>query len=1104
MSDEMRVQPFDALLHWILSELGANDSIFGIQRSLFHTPRPGAPYATEMFGHHLATPIGPAAGPHTQLAQNIVSAWLSGGRFMELKTVQIMDELEIPRPCIDMEDEGYNVEWSQELKLEQSADEYVKAWVLIHVLRRVLGLEDTPFGTIFNMSIGYNLQGILSPAMQRFMARLGDASQEIALLQETLHSRFPDSLIPRSPIPSQITNSVTLSTMHGCPPDEIEAIARYLLEERGLHTTVKLNPTLLGKQAVMDILHNHLGYCEIDIPDRVFEHDLQYDRAVTLIQSLKKTAAEQGLTFGIKLSNTLAMANHKDSLPGDEMYMSGRALYPITMNLFHKLVHEFDGDLNVSYSAGADALNVATILACGARPVTAASDLLKPGGYSRFVQWLAKLEDTMGARNVSSLDELAQNRMATLQAVATEALDNPRYKKSYFPFGLPKVASGLELFDCIAAPCVEPCAVCQDVPEYAWLIAQGEYDRALEVILHRNPLPGITGYVCTHLCQTKCTRNNYDQPVAIRALKRFAFEHGQTDIRESGSPDSPIPDARSAIPRVAVIGSGPSGLAAAYFLAVNGVRVTVFEARETPGGMLAIAPHFRIPTHVVQEDIERITDLGVELVLNHRVTESPEALLSQGFGAVYIASGFQKDATLDIDGIEGEGIFTALRFLERVACGEKPDLGSKVLVIGGGNTAMDAARTAQRLTGNPSTVVYRRTLAEMPAEEEELQWLFEEGNLLIELAAPTQIILKEGRVTALECVRNELGEPDPDGRRRPVAVPGSEFRIEADAIILAIGQQPDLTFLDGTAVSFRKDGAIVTDPESRIPNTQALYAGGDVTRGPDIIIGACADGRLAGEAICRQFGIPFQPPFMGMPELSHQDILEVKRMRAQKVAQYVPDMLPMARRHGFEPVEATLSEPAARAEAARCLQCSSFCDKCVEVCPNRANYTFLMAPVRWTLPVLASKDGGVEVVGSEPFQVVQARQILHIDDFCNECGNCATFCVHHGKPYTDKPRLFLQEVDFALEDHNAFFIKGSTIRRREGGQEAKLTRQHGGFTFESEQVRVGLSVDRGTGKWEIGESVLKEAFEGTLSLKEAAEMAVVLEGVTASLPFLSA
>ena len=678
MSDVMRVQPLPVLLDWMLKELKARDSIFGIHRSLFYTPRPDAPYAIDDFlGHYLATPIGPAAGPHTQLTQNIVCAWLSGGRFIELKTVQIMDELEIPRPCIDMEDEGYNVEWSQELKLSQSAGEYIKAWVLIHILRRVLGYEgQVPFGTIFNMSVGYNLEGIKSPPMTRFMDRLCDASEEIADIQTELKRTFPQ--FADLEIPARITDNVTLSTMHGCPPDEIEKIARYLLEERGLHTFVKLNPTLLGKDEVMRILHDDLGFREIEIPDSVFEHDLQYDQAVELIRSLKEVAAKRGLVFGVKLSNTLAMANHKGVLPGEEMYMSGRALYPITMNLFWKLAREFDGDLNVSYAGGADALNVTEILAAGARPVTVASDLLKPGGYSRLLQYLENLEAEMKRRGARNLDELARDRLASLERAAAAARKDPRYKKSYFKYGLPKVESGLEPFDCITAPCRERCAVHQDVPEYAWLIAQGDYDRALEVILARNPLPGVTGYVCTELCRTRCTRNSYEEPVAIRALKRFAAEHGQ--------PPRPTP-APPTGKRVAIIGSGPSGLAAAYFLALHGVEATVYEAKDAPGGMMQLVPSFRLPDPVIQGDVDRIAALGVEIKLSHPVTVPPEELLEEGFDAVYIASGLQRQVPLFIDGIEGEGVFSALELLERVRLGEKVDLGAKAVVIGGGDTA---------------------------------------------------------------------------------------------------------------------------------------------------------------------------------------------------------------------------------------------------------------------------------------------------------------------------------------------------------------------------------------------------------------------------------
>ena len=1087
MSDTMKVQPFDILLKSVLNEFTHNQSIFGIHRSLFYTPRKDTPYATEdMFGHHLATPIGPAAGPHTQLAQNIICAWLSGGRFIELKTVQIMDELEIPRPCIDMEDEGYNVEWSQELKLDQSLNEYIKAWALIHILPRLLGFEgEVPFGTIFNMSIGYDLEGIKSPPMTRFMDRLDDASAKIDEIKMTLQRQFPQFADIK--IPPRLTNSVTLSTMHGCPPDEIERIARYLLEERGLNTLVKLNPTLLGKEAVMRILHDDLEFTEIQIPDAVFAHDLQYDRAVELIKTLKRTAAKRGLYFGVKLSNTLAVANNKKTLPGEEMYMSGRALYPITINLFYKLAHQFDGDLNVSYSGGADALNVTTILAAGARPVTTASDPLKPGGYSRLLQYLENLEGEMRARGISSLDELARDRLTNLERAAADALKDRRYKKSYHPYGLPKVESGLELFDCIAAPCVEQCAVHQDVPEYAWLIAKGEYDRALAVILAHNPLPGVTGYICTHLCQTRCTRNNYDEPVAIRALKRFAATHGEATI----------PSVKKSNYKVAVIGSGPSGLAAAYYLALNGVLVTIYEAKDVAGGMLAIAPTFRLPPTVVQEDIDRITGMGVDIKLSHPITAPPEELTSEGFDAVYVACGFQKDAKLSIEGIEGEGVFGALSFLERVARGEKPDLGSRVLVIGGGNTAIDAARTAKRLTGGPVTVLYRRTQCEMPAEEEELWDLCEEGNCLEELVSPKSVILQDGQVTALQCVRNKLGDPGADGRRKPIPIEGSEFEIAADSVIVAIGQTPDIAFLDGSTVSLQADGTIAVDPDTGAASPSCVYAGGDAARGPATIIQACADGRRAAKAICAKLNIQFEQLAYGPTALSKEEIKRIKWARARKEAKHSPKMLPVAKRSGFNLIEQTLTEEEARGEAARCLQCSTLCDKCVEVCPNRANYTYFVTPVGLTLPQLSFKNGRLAVTGEETFEVEQKRQIIHIDDFCNECGNCATFCVHNGKPYQEKPRLFLKEADFRLEDDNAFYIVEDTIRRREGGRESQLSVKKGIITFENAHVRIDLSPG-----FKIKKMTLKEAFAGVFSLREAAEMALILNGVTTSLPFL--
>ena len=1086
MSDTMRVQSFAELLGSALQEYEHTESIFGIHRSLFYQPQPDSPYATEMFGSYLATPIGPAAGPHTQLARNIISSWLSGGRFIELKTVQIMDELTIPRPCIDMEDEGYNVEWSQELKLEQSVHEYINAWAAIHILRRVLGFEnEVPFGTIFNMSVGYNLEGIKKPRMVRFMDTLTNAIEEISKIRETLTEKWPE--FSDIDIPTRLTNSVTLSTMHGCPPDEIEQIAHYLLEERGLHTIVKVNPTLLGKDKVLQILHGELGFHEIDIPDSVFDHDLQYERAVRMIEELKKTAAARGLFFGVKLSNTLAMANHRGVLPGEEMYMSGRALYPITMTLFNKMMREFHGDLNVSYAGGADALNVVDILSSGALPVTCASELLKPGGYSRLLQFVENIEIAMEERETRSLADLSSDKLDYLKNTAAAARDDRRYKKSYHRFGLPKLSSELPKFDCITAPCSATCPVEQDVPDYAWLISRGEYDKALSVILARNPLPGITGYICTHVCQTKCTRNNYEESVAIRDLKRFAVENGHASVSSLGRTDK----------KVAVIGSGPSGLSAASFLTLNGADVTIFEAKDAVGGMPALAPKFRLPQQIIDEDVKRIVDLGVKIETRHPIDTPPESLLNQGFDAVYVATGFQRDTTLDIEGAQGKGTFTAIDMLERVRHGESVDLGKKIVVIGGGNTAMDAARSAARISGSPAAVIYRRTHAEMPADIEEIEELLAEGNNIEELLSPVRVIRKNGKIVAIRCVRNRLGEPGPDGRRRPVPIDGSEIDIPADTMIIAIGQRPELAFLDGSEISVTDRGRIAAEEGTGDTGVACIYAGGDATRGPATIIQGAADGRRAAKAICLKLGLDYKQLEAKHPQLTEEDIIEVKHARARKVLQVRPFVLPLSLRSGFDLVERTFTEEEARAEAARCLQCSTVCDKCVDVCPNRANYTYRITPFAAQLPVLSCDNGNLQVVGEEEFAIKQDRQVLHVDDFCNECGTCATFCVHDGNPYLDKPRLFLDEDDFEQEEENAFHISGNTIRSRNNTCESKLVADGDALKYEDDWVEVTLS-----SKVEVRDMRLKKEFEGKRSLRHIAEMVTVLRGVEGTLPFL--
>ncbi len=305
MPDKFHPVSLRLLLKIILKELHSRGTVFGIPEELFFVPERHPDLVTVLFGHRLETPVGVAAGPHSQMAQNIIAAWLTGARYIELKTVQTLDELKVPKPCIDIRDEGYNCEWSQELKIKESFNEYLNAWIIIHVLNHRLRHGDDP-GTVFNMSVGYNLEGIMNENVQWFLSKMRDCEAELAARREEISDICPE--IFDLHIPSELSDNITLSTMHGCPAGEIGDIARYLLEKKKLHTLVKLNPTLLGPEKLRDILNNNLRF-KTSVPDGAFEHDLKYPDAVRIISALQKTGTDNGLQFGLKLTNTLETVN---------------------------------------------------------------------------------------------------------------------------------------------------------------------------------------------------------------------------------------------------------------------------------------------------------------------------------------------------------------------------------------------------------------------------------------------------------------------------------------------------------------------------------------------------------------------------------------------------------------------------------------------------------------------------------------------------------------------------------------------------------------------------------------------------------------------------
>ena len=525
MSDRFHPISTEQLTDWVFDELEQQDSIFGVPRSAFFVPSDADRFRTEAYGQVLDTPFGVAAGPHTQMAQNIIVSWLVGARFIELKTVQTLDELDVSKPCIDVQDEGYNVEWSQELKVFESFDEYLRAWVLIHALHHKLGFPGGRPGVLFNMSVGYDRAGIGKPNVQWYLDTMADASAYLSDYIDIVAGRYPD--VRELDIPARISDTITLSTMHGCPPDEIEAISLYLLQERKLNTSVKCNPTLLGAAGVRSIIHDDLAFTDVPIPDEAFGHDLKWADAVPMFQNLRRVADAEGLTFGLKLSNTLEVENWRTVFEGQPtMYLSGRALHPVTVNLAARLAQEFDGDLMLSYAGGADCFNVTDLLAAGMATVTVCSDLLKTGGYLRMVQYTENLAAAMEVVEAADLPDLVVRTAvgegddpatplrdlarSNLRRYAAATRHDWRYAKGSLRTDRSKTSRGLGLFDCIEAPCVDECPVDQQVPLYMDAVRHGDFAAAVSRLVRTTPcLPSLAR------CATTSVRTPASAPTLI-------------------------------------------------------------------------------------------------------------------------------------------------------------------------------------------------------------------------------------------------------------------------------------------------------------------------------------------------------------------------------------------------------------------------------------------------------------------------------------------------------------------------------------------------------------------------------------------------------------
>ena len=994
----MKAASLRDLLARVTGEYRAKRSIFEIGETVMkqafelEARSPGF----ELLGATVSLPVGPAAGPHTQIAPNIVAAYLAGARVFELKTVQENDRLDIEKPCIDALDEGYNVEWSTELSLEDARAEYLRAWAAIHLLEALFS-RGAKGRFIFNLSVGYTLEGIKGRRVDEFIEgmrapegsavwrevteelRAAAASAELARAFGAEAARRAQEVAER--LPASPIHSVTLSTMHGCPPAEIERIGGYLITEKGLSTFVKLNPTLLGYDHVRAIL-DETGWGAIRIEPPVFEKDLQFSDALALLASLGDAARHAGVGFGIKLSNTLAAVNVKNRLPGKEMYLSGRALFPITTELAAELAAALPGPLPFSFCAGVSEHNAADCIAAGLGPLTAATELLKPGGYARLL--------AMAEAAVEALEAGAPRRpdAGALVALARSALERSDCRGDWKQ-GTTAIAKGLPLFDCFAAPCVEACPVNQKAPAYIRTLAAGRASEALGIVLADNPLPTVTGLLCDHACMTACARVDYEGPVAIRAVKLACAQGAEIPPER--------PPALEGKGKAAIFGAGPAGLACAHYLALAGYPVVLFDPAASAGGVVAnVIPRFRISPEQIAHDIERIRALGAEFRFGSSGVEALEELRAQGFTSFVIASGAPVSRAMRLAGT-GVRTVDALEFLAQ--CGRDPDgyaAATEVLVAGGGNTAMDAARVAARLPGRPRVrLLYRRTRAEMPADREELEAALAEGVELCELLLPVRL---EPGLVAAEVM--QLGEPDDSGRRSPLPSGRREI-YPCDLLVTAVGESPDRRLLEGVGIVVAEDGRPAFDPATLETALPGVYVAGDAARGPSSIIRSEADGRTAARAILAAAGIAPQ-----------------RSVAAESAAGAPAGVAPrplaaiLADRGRLLASKSAVESDFVAREAERCLSCDVVCLRCVEVCPNRANVA------------LAVHGGG---------RFSQGLQILHLDDLCNECGNCGFFCPYEGEPYRGKPTLFSSEKNLQESRNDGFAFVDSA-----GGREIVL------------------------------------------------------------------
>jgi putative selenate reductase len=551
-------------------------------------------------------------------------------------------------------------------------------------------------------------------------------------------------------------------------------------------------------------------------------------------------------------------------------------------------------------------------------------------------------------------------------------------------------------------------------------VRDGDNEEALRIVRADNPVACILGRVCDHLCEQTCIRSHLDEPVAIRDIKRFIMELEERPADEK--------QATPAGSRVAIIGAGPGGMAAASELAQAGLQVEVFEQYAYAGGMVSGAvPEYRLPQAVFDQDFRLLQDLGVKFHFGMQAGRDfklPQ-LRDDGFEHIVIMVGAQLSKTLGLDGEDCAGVIDALRFLRNAREGKVIDCGPRVGVVGAGDTAMDCARVARRQSGSKVSLIYRRTIDQMPADREEVKHLLDEGIDVLELCKPQRLVTDDGKLSTLVCRRMVFkNDRDASGRRIPHELADEDFEVPLDTLIMAISQNAVLDFLAQEPIATNERGYIEVDPVTFETSLPGVYAGGDVANeGPSSIVKAAAAGKAIADSILGR-----RSPNAESTQVVSFDAATLLRRRSRREWRIRAPHTALDDRDNFNEVVLTYDARSARAEASRCLDCDVYCSLCVGVCPNFALQTFATEPFDLRLPELCLDGDDISVTPGKTYRVAQAFQIAVLTDFCNECGNCTTFCPTAGTPYRDKPRLYLDRQEFDAQQDNAFMVFRDTDR----------------------------------------------------------------------------